>query len=143
VIEHRGRVLVDTGPLVSILSKKDKHHERCVAETKLLPAPLLTCWPVMTEAAWLLRQDSLAIQGLFRLFETGMCQLLDLDGPAIPWIAAFLQRYESIEAQLADAALMYLAEREGIRKIFTLDRRDFTVYRIKKGRRCEIVPAAP
>jgi predicted nucleic acid-binding protein len=143
VVERRRRVLVDTGPLVSILSQDDEHHERCVEEMKVLPAPLLTCWPVLTEAAWLLRRQRPALQGLFRLFADGMCRLVELDPPALPWIAAFLQRYESIEAQLADAALVYLAEREDIRKIFTLNRRDFTVYRIKKNQRFEIVPANP
>jgi hypothetical protein len=36
-----------------------------------------------------------------------------------------MAKYESLRPQLADAALAYLAEREGIDTIFTLDRRDF------------------
>jgi predicted nucleic acid-binding protein len=31
---------------------------------------------------------------------------------------------------LADAALIRVAAREGVRKIFTVDRKDFTVYRL-------------
>ena len=58
----------------------------------------------------------------------------------VPWIIAFLERYATAEAQLADAALMYLAEREGIDTVFTLDRRDFSIYRTTDGRALTIIP---
>jgi predicted nucleic acid-binding protein len=41
---------------------------------------------------------------------------------------------------LADAALIRIAEREGIRKIFTVDKRDFAVYRIHGRIRPSIIP---
>jgi predicted nucleic acid-binding protein len=42
---------------------------------------------------------------------------------------------------LADAALVRVAEREGVHRIFTLDRRDFSVYRPKGVGRFNILPA--
>ncbi len=51
-----------------------------------------------------------------------------------------MRRYESIGAQLADASLIHLAEREGIRTIFTLDRRDFSIYRLKDNRALTLLP---
>ena len=42
--------------------------------------------------------------------------------------------------QLADAALVYLAERDHIRSIFTLDQRDFSIYRLKRNRALRIIP---
>ena len=69
-----------------------------------------------------------------------MVKLVELDETALPWIIAFMERYASAGAQMADAALMYLAEREGIDTVFTLDRRDFSVYRTTDGRALEIVP---
>jgi predicted nucleic acid-binding protein len=51
-----------------------------------------------------------------------------------------MRRYESIGAQLADAALIHLAEREGIRTIFTLDRRNFSVYHLKGNRALTFLP---
>lgn len=136
------RVLLDTGPLVAILSRRDDYHRVCVEQLRELSPPLLTRWPVLTEAAWLLRKEPLAIQRLFQGFETGLLKLLALDETAAPWIAAFLHRYRELGAQLADACLMYLAEHEGIETVFTLDRRDFSVYRLSDKRALNILPEA-
>jgi len=48
--------------------------------------------------------------------------------------------YANLRPQLADAALVYLANRDDIDTIFTLDRRDFSVYRSAKNRPFRIVP---
>ena len=134
------RVLIDTGPLVAILSADDAHHDNCVAELARLRPPLFTCWPVLTEAHWLLRRDARAVDGLFKAFDTGMLALAPLDADALAWIAAFLRRYRRLGAQLADAAIVYLAERDGITTVFTLDRRDFAVYRCGRNRALTLLP---
>ena len=136
------RVLLDTGPLVAILSQRDDYHRVCVEQLRQLSPPLLTCWPVLTEAAWPLRKEPLAIQRLFQGFETGLLKLLALDETAAPGIAAFLHRYRELGAQLADACLVYLAEHEKIETVFTLDRRDFSVYRLSDKRALNILPEA-
>ncbi|MGZ3384952.1 MAG: hypothetical protein ACXWNF_08545 [Isosphaeraceae bacterium] len=51
-----------------------------------------------------------------------------------------MKRYESAGLQLADAALAYLAERENIRTVFTIDRRDFSIIRLKRNRMLRIIP---
>ncbi len=137
----RQRILIDTGPIVAILSEADQHHQRCTEELADLRPPLLTCWPVVTEAQWLLRHDSQAVEALFRAFESGLLGLLPVDEGGMPWLAAFLRRYPKIEPDLADAMLVYLAEREGIQTVFTLDQRDFSVYRYSRNRRLKIIPA--
>lgn len=137
---RRRSVLIDTGPLVAILSREDVHHERCVAALADLPAPLLTCWPVVTEAVWLLRKNAPAVRGLFRGFAEGPWQLVPVEAEALPWLEAFLDRYRKLGAQLADACLVYLAEREGIDTVFTLDHRDFSVYRYKRNKSFKLIP---
>jgi predicted nucleic acid-binding protein len=135
-----GSVLVDTGPLVAILARGDQHHEICVERLHLLVPPMLTCWPVVTEAAWLLRRDPATVQALLRSFDSGFLRLLPLEEESIAWIARFLHRYQNVHAQLADAALAWLAERHSITTIFTLDRHDFAIYRLSRGRCFQVVP---
>lgn len=90
----------------------------------------------------MLRMHPREIQRLMDGVDGGAYVLADLPKGAAKWIGMFLARYERNRAQLADAALMYLAERDGIDTIFTLDRRDFSVYRTGDGRALQIVPLA-
>jgi len=134
------RVLVDTGPLVAILSSTDQHHEICVETLRHLPGPLFSCWPVITEAAWLLRAYPRAVQQLLRSADNGFLELLSLAGEEGKAIADVMKAYEDIQPQLADAVLVHLADREGIDTIFTLARRDFSVYRSAGKRPFRILP---
>ena len=134
------RVLADTGPIVAILSRSDQYHRICVDALREMPGPLFTCWPVITEAAWLLRRDSAAVQQLLNSLDTGFLELLPLTTVDAKPIAAILKKYRDIRIQLADAALDHLAARDGLDTIFTLDQRDFSVYRLPKGRAFRILP---
>lgn len=125
---------------MAVLSRNDAHHQTCVAELRKLAPPLLTCWPVITEAAWLLRHHPPAVQRLLKSFVAGWLKLLILDEEAAVPLAKILHRYRRLGAQLADAALLYLAEREGLDTIFTLDRRDFSVYRLSGNRSLRLLP---
>ena len=41
---------------------------------------------------------------------------------------------------MADAALVWVAEREGIRRVLTLDQKDFNVYRLPRKGRFTLLP---
>jgi predicted nucleic acid-binding protein len=132
--------VADTGPLVAVVRSHEKAHKKCTAALKTFRPPLLTCWPVLTEAAWLLRKEPGGMKAIGGLIESGLVKLVELDETALAWIIAFLDRYATAGAQMADAALIYIAERESIDTVFTLDRRDFSIYRTTDGRSLTIVP---
>ena len=135
------RVLAHTGPIVAILSRRDQYHRVCAEALRNLPGPLFTCWPVITEAAWLLRRDSTAVQQLLNSLHTGFLELLPLTTTDAKPIASILKKYRDIGIQLADAALLHLAARDGLDTIFTLDQRDFSVYRLPRGKLFRILPS--
>lgn len=93
----RPRALIDTGPIVAIFNQRDSSHQECVEQMQSLRAPLLTCWPVLTEAAWLLRKRPDCVEKLLRAFELGVFELLELGPDSVQPISAILKRYEDIE----------------------------------------------
>ena len=134
------RVLVDTGPIVAILSRRDQYHRTCVDALRKMPGPLFTCWPVLTEAAWLLRRSSDAVQQMLRSIDVGFLELLPLTSEDAAPIAAILSKYRDTRIQLADAAFAHIAARDGLDTIFTIDERDFSLYRLPKGRAFRLLP---
>jgi len=125
---------------VACLDRSDSEHERCTNALKSLTLPFLTTWPVLTEAAWLLRQSPEALQALFTLVEDEYVRIHYLPENSAPWLKDFFARYRDQGPQLADASLIYLADSLDLGTIFTLDRRDFSVYRRGDGSMLEIVP---
>ncbi len=77
------RAVADTGPLVAIIRKREKAHKKCVAALKAFRPPLLTCWPVLTEAAWLLRGEPGGLKALGGLVQSGSVRLVELDESAL------------------------------------------------------------
>ncbi len=134
------RVVIDTGPLVALLKAEDAGHAVCSALVHSLRKPFHTTWPVVTEAAWLLRGTPGGPQGVLALIESGLVECVDLGPDAAGWLREFLDRYFDLRPQLADASLVYAAERLGTDVIFTLDRRDFLVFRTAKGKPFRLLP---
>jgi hypothetical protein len=92
---------------VAILSHEDAYHQACLDALREIAAPLFSCWPVITEAAWLLRHSRRAIQQLLSSMDMGFLELLPLAGYEAKAIASLMKKYESIRPQLADASLSY------------------------------------
>jgi predicted nucleic acid-binding protein len=126
--------------LVAIVRAREEAHARCVSALRAFRVPLLTCWPVLTETAWLLREEPEGMRAVLGLVRSGAVQLVELDEHALVCIVAFMDRYAALGAQLADAALVFIAEAHGLDTVFTLDRRDFSVYRLSSGQALTILP---
>lgn len=133
-------ILVDAGPLVALVDADDQHHRECTETLKTLREPLATVWPPIVEAMYLLTDQPLAQDALWEMLDRGAILLLPLDSSDIPRIRELLRKYSNRPMDLADAALLRVAEREGLRKIFTIDRRDFSVYRLHSRTRLTLIP---
>ena len=133
-------VLVDAGPLVALVESTDAHHADCVAALEDIDAPLLTVWPAFTEAMYLVRGADRSEAALWGMLESGGIDLAPLDAGDAPSMKALMQRYRDQPMDLADAALVHVAERDGLNRIFTIDRRHFQTYRLNRRRRFVILP---
>ncbi len=125
---------------MALIHADDRHHASCRDALERIREPLVTVWPVITEAMYLLDFSAEAQDALWRLLERDAVKILSLDAGDVPRMRELMRRYRDLPMDLADAALVRAAERERISRVFTIDRRDFEVYRPRGIRRFTILP---
>ena len=81
-----------------------------------------------------------AQERIWEMVARGAVQLLPLGLPDVPRIRELMLKHSDRQMDLADAALIRVAEREGIRRFFTVDRKDFAVYRLHGEIRPSLIP---
>ncbi|MFY9823724.1 MAG: PIN domain-containing protein [Thermoanaerobaculia bacterium] len=126
-------ILVDAGPFKALFDPKDPYHTRCQAILRNVQESLVTTVPVLVEAFHLL---SPASQGAIRLREfivRGGLTVWFLDQAGLQRCLELMARYADHPMDLADASLVAAAEALRARRIFTVDRDDFSTYRIRQG----------
>jgi predicted nucleic acid-binding protein len=106
----------------------------------MLREPLVTVWPAFTEAMYLLGRSWAGQKALWSRLETEALALASLDEADAPRMRELMEKYRNLPMDLADAALVRVAEREALTQIFTLDQKHFSVYRPGRSRRFSIVP---
>ena len=124
--------LIDTGPLVALFNRKEKHHTWAAETLRRLPLPFVTCEPVLTEVFFLIAPLPGGPQRFFEFLDSGM---LTTDFSVIAECQALwklMHKYGDLPMSLADACLVRLAELNRGASVFTLDTH-FRVYR-KHGR---------
>ncbi len=131
----RRPVIVDTGPLVAFLNRRDTYHRWAAAQWAQLQPPLLTCEAVLSEACFLLKGPAggEAVMELLRRRVLAIAFRLDEEGEPV---AVLLRRFSSLPMSLADACLVRMSERHARAVVLTLDS-DFKIYR-RHGR--QVIP---
>jgi uncharacterized protein len=134
-------VLVDTGALVALVNRADRHHDAAVNWFTRFRGQLLTTEAVITEAAYVLaasvQHQRAVLSWIQRARSAGLLRVEPVaDHEAL---AAIIARYSTLPCDYADASLIDLAERSGITTIATIDQRDFSIYRISRRKRFRIV----
>ena len=133
-------ILVGAGPLVAMVDATDQHHAACIAALKTIRQPMGTVWPVLGEVMYLLADVSREQEGVWEMIARGTVQILPLGPDDVPRIRELMKQYADRPMDLADAALIRVAEREHVRQFFTFDRKDFSVYRLHGRIRPSILP---
>jgi uncharacterized protein len=121
-------VLLDTGVIVALLDRSERHHAACVETIRQIRAPLVTCEAAIAESCYLLGSLAGANVSILENVAAGVFQIpLPLTACARE-IQRILRKYRDRQIDLADACLIHLATELGTGKILTLDK-DFNVYR--------------
>lgn len=132
-------VLLDTGPLVALLSKDDAHHERARRLFAGCAPPFRCCESVVAEACFLMRKiHATGPVEVIHLARRGLFQIALSAGDRWTDIEALLKKYANRRISLADASLITCAELHDEPRIATFDE-DFTIYRWRKNRKFEIL----
>jgi len=131
------RLVVDTGFLVALYRRRDPLHAGALEFLFENRAPLVTAAPVIVESCYFL--DTTAKVELLDWVAKGGLTVADVPVEAYPVLARLLRRYATLDLDLADAALVWLADLLGEHRILTVDERDFSALRLKGKRRFELV----
>ncbi len=131
-------VLADSGPLAALYNRRDKHHARALEFFRSHGAALHLCttWEVVSEVMYFLNFSAAAqgdfLEWLHAGHERGLIDIAALTPADLPGLTALIRKYADRPMDLADASLVWLAEKTGVTDIISIDRADFAVYRTSK-----------
>jgi uncharacterized protein len=128
-----GTLLLDTGPLVAYLNRRDDYHEWAASVLDPVTQPLLTCEPVLAEACHLLRRLPGGAEAVLELLQRGAMRVNFSLAENARGLSALMRKYRDVPMSLADACLVRMAELAEDPAVITVDAH-FRIYRIH-GRR--------
>ena len=126
------RVIVDTGPIVALHNRRDKWHLRSLAFFDRFSGVAHTTWAVITEAWHLLPSHRRG--GLLPWLEAGGVRVGHIPESRLREIDSLVKRYADTPMDVADATLIWLAEREQLTDIVSIEG-GFETYRTASGAR--------
>jgi uncharacterized protein len=137
----RGNALIDTGAILALLDRGDRWHRACVDAFQQLQLPLLTSEAVLTELFHLAGDSRAEMEAAWSLVRAGAIVMANIEDAELQQVRTLMSRYWDRPMDFADATLVYLAKRESLSTILTVDHADFDIYRIEGRRRFRVLPA--
>ena len=135
-----GELLLDTGALVSLLDRSQKRHAVFAEFFAGWDRPVVSTEAVLTEATHLLGGLPGGRKACVDFFLSGGALLVPATTASLRRSRDLLSQNADLPMDYADATLVVLAEELDTRLVFTTDRRDFAVYRVKGRHRFQILP---
>ena len=132
-------VLLDTGPIVALLSHNDVNHERARQRFAECAAPFRCCEAVLAEACFLMRRvHPAAAAEVVALARRGVYNIAISTSDHWTNLEALLKKYADRPISFADACLIRCAEIHQEARILTFDS-DFGIYKWGRNRKFEII----
>ncbi len=122
-------IIVDSGPLVALLSPRDHAHAWCLSRMETFENPLLTCDAVLSEAFFLLKRHAdRGSEELMEMIRRGLIRSSFSFSENEGRLLSIMKKYTKLPTSFADSCLVAMAEQYENAKVWTLDS-DFRIYR--------------
>lgn len=125
------KTIIDSGPLIALFDRSDKYHEKILNFLKSFNGELITSWSVITEVSHMLDFNLQVQIDFLKWCELGGLKIYDISQDELLNIRIMMEKYVDIPMDLADGTLMYIANKENIKNIVSIDS-DFDIYRTLK-----------
>src|SRR6266849_2995560 len=135
-----GELLLDTGALVSLLDRSQTHHQKCRRAFAEWTDPVVSTEAVLTDATHLLPGVRGGRVACVDFFLSGGALLVPSTATSLQRVRKLLDKYADLPMDFADGTLVALAEELDSTSVFTTDRTDFSVYRVKGRRAFHLLP---
>jgi predicted nucleic acid-binding protein len=126
--------IVDTGPLVALLNRRDSFHPWARETLGRVGGPLSTCEAVIAESCHLMGRHG--AQLVLELGVIGFVTTPFALNAEWPTVQRLMRRYADVPMSFADACLVRMSELAHAATVVTLDS-DFSIYR-RHGR--QVIP---
>lgn len=137
--------LIDTGAILALLDRSDRWHDVCVDAFRQLRLPLLTSEAVLTEVFHLVGDMRREMEAAWKFVRSGALVVGAIEHAELTHLHGLMSRYWDRpiyrNMDFADATLVYLAKRESLSVILTVDQADFATYRIEGKRQFRVFPS--
>jgi predicted nucleic acid-binding protein len=125
-------LIVDTGFLVALYIRRDKLHSHALNFLQQNQQSLVTTAAVIVESCYFL--DAKAKVALLNWIQRGGVEVVDIPIVAYSEIAQTIEKYADHDIDFTDATLIWLANKNQQRQILTVDKNDFSAFRLKNNK---------
>lgn len=131
------RLIADTGFFVALGRSSDPCHSGARAFIERFQGQLVTTSPIVVETCHFLNSRSRC--DLLEWIHDAGPSVAEVPVDAFPDLCVTIRKFANRDIDFADASLVWLAEQTGLRKILTVDTADFSLFRLKGGKRFQLV----
>lgn len=134
------KTIIDTGPWIALIDKSETMHASCVEWFRTYKGTLYLTEAVFTEVLYLLNFSFKAQAAAFDFILQSINTLVPADFESLEKTKILMKKYYDLPMDYADATIVCLASATGISNIFTLDQKDFSIYRMDGNKTFTLFP---
>ena len=133
-------LLLDTGAFVALVDRSERRHADCVAVLEGWSGRIVTTEAVLTGTLYLVGPRWTAQKICIEFLLRGAFLLVPSSPASLKRVSVLMEKYRSVPMDYADATLVALGEELGSDRVFSLDHRGFSAYRLNQRKAFQLLP---